>query len=86
MNTKEELLKNRINTAIKWYLNEKYRILEALPIKTHGLTFKEGYHQSIEKQISSWENGNLPINLAACYILEPTRKIYVALKKYRVVF
>ncbi|MEL6554895.1 MAG: hypothetical protein AAFQ63_15735 [Cyanobacteria bacterium J06621_11] len=70
-----------VDSAIRWLRANEQRILQALPLKTPGVTYLEGWLETVLSRAQQWEKKKTPFNLAVCYILLPLRAVNTALQE-----
>ncbi|NJM98258.1 MAG: hypothetical protein HC800_14855 [Phormidesmis sp. RL_2_1] len=71
----------RINQAISWYEANAEAIDAALPIHTPGVLYNPGCLKLLDRFVLAWKAGEMPLNLAECYIHRPLTIFYQELKK-----
>lgn len=75
----------QINRAISWYEAHIEEIAAVLPITVPGVQYQQGCLASLNRVISIWKSGTMPVNLAVCYIYRPIKVLYQELEKRRAV-
>ena len=71
----------QINRAISWYEAHREAISAALPINVPGVQYQQGCLTPLNRVISGWKSGTMPLNLAVCYIYRPIKVFYQELEK-----
>ena len=67
----QDMTVERIDRAIAWYEANAQAIDASLPIVTPGILYRKGYLESLDRYISAWKSGNMPLQLAVCYVHRP---------------
>lgn len=73
-----------IDQAIAWYESYKKAIAAAMPIKTPGVEYRVGYLEEdsiFSRYIRLWQEEDLGLNLAICYIHSPITAFYREIRK-----
>lgn len=70
-----------IDNAIRWLRANEQKIRQALPIKTLGVTYLQGWSETVHCRAQQWENKEIPLNLAVCYILLPLRAVRESIRQ-----
>ena len=84
MNRTKELSDRNINDAIAWYESHKKSIVAALPIKIPGVEYRVGYLEEdsiFSRYIRLWQEEDLGLNLAICYIHRPISAFFIEIRK-----
>ena len=78
----EPVTRIQVEKAITWYKANREAIAQRLPLIVPGVTYKTGWPDCMDRQISDYEsNKAVPLNLAVTYINSPDRKAREVVRK-----